>query len=66
MNAPNTSSFKPLDPGRIHAADAVEFEYWCNTLGCTPQQLAVVVAEVGEHVTEVRDELQRRFGIAHH
>ena len=50
--------FKPLDPGRVNAMDPVELSYWCKQLGCTEDELAKAVAEVGEHVTEVRSFLR--------
>lgn len=57
------SGFKPLDPGRIHALDPLEVEYWCKELNCTEHDLRAAVGKVGEHVTEVRQallEMQRR------
>ena len=53
-------SFKPLDPGRVNAVDPVESQYWCNELKCTEDELAKAVAEVGEHVAEVRRVLASR------
>ena len=52
------SSFKPLDPGRIHALDPVELEYWCKQLDCTEKDLMAAIGKVGEHVTEVRQALK--------
>ena len=52
--------FKPLDPGRIHAIDPVELQYWCQELGCTEEDLKDAVLKVGEHVTAVRAELESR------
>lgn len=49
--------FRPIDPGRIDAMDPVEVRYWCRELGCTEAELRRAVAEVGEHVTEVRERL---------
>ncbi|HEY6134245.1 MAG TPA: DUF3606 domain-containing protein [Rubrivivax sp.] len=49
--------FKPLDPGRIHALDPQEFQYWCKELKCTEKQLMDTIAKVGDHVTEVRQSL---------
>jgi hypothetical protein len=51
--------FHPLDPGRIHAIDPVEFQYWCTQLGCTDAELREALAEVGEHVTAVREWLAK-------
>ena len=47
--------YKPLDPGRVNAADPIETKYWCKELNCTEDELAKAVAKVGEHVTEVRE-----------
>ena len=54
------SHFKPLDPGLIHALDPVELKYWCEQLHCTETELHEVIAEVGDHVTAVRDRLASR------
>jgi Protein of unknown function (DUF3606) len=51
------ASFKPLDPGRVNAIDAVELRYWCRELKCTETQLSEAIARVGEHVTEIREAL---------
>ena len=48
------SSFKPLDPGRVNPMDPIELQYWCTQLKCTESDLVKAVAQVGEHVTEVR------------
>jgi hypothetical protein len=53
------AEFKPLDPGRIHVGDPVELAWWCAQLHCTAQQLTAAVAEVGDHVTAVREALGR-------
>jgi hypothetical protein len=47
-------NFKPLDPGRVNAVDPVELRYWCGQLRCSEAELTRAVAEVGEHVAEVR------------
>jgi hypothetical protein len=47
-------NFQPSDPGRVNAVDPVEAEYWCKELHCTGDQLAMALAQVGDHVTEVR------------
>ena len=47
-------NFKPLDPGRVNAVDPVELHYWCKELKCSEDALVKAVAEVGEHVAEVR------------
>lgn len=52
--------FTPHDPGRINAMDPVELQYWCNELGCTDEELKDAVAKAGEHVTAVREQLNRR------
>jgi len=54
------SHFKPLDPGRINTMDPVELQYWCKELHCTEVQLHNAIAEVGDHVTAVRDALASR------
>lgn len=51
------SQFKPLDPGRILADDALELQYWCKQLGCTEPALGEAIFKVGDHVTAVRDYL---------
>ena len=53
------ADFKPLDPGRIHVSDPVELAWWCTQLHCSQEQLTAAVAEVGDHVTVVREALQR-------
>lgn len=47
----------PMDPGRVHTLDPLELSYWCTELHCTEAQLKAAVAAVGEHVTEVRQQL---------
>lgn len=54
------SNFKPLDPGRVNAMDPIELQYWCGELHCTDAELKDAVAKVGEHVTEVREQLALR------
>jgi Protein of unknown function (DUF3606) len=49
--------FRPLDPGRVNSMDPIELRYWCRELGCSEEELQSAVAEVGEHVTEVREHL---------
>jgi hypothetical protein len=46
--------FKPLDPSRVNTVDPVEVNYWCKEFRCSEDELAKAVAEVGEHVAEVR------------
>ena len=53
-------NFKPLDPGRINAADPVELQYWCQQLRCTEPELQDALAGAGDHVTAVRDRLAAR------
>ena len=57
--------FKPIDPGRVNAIDPIEMNYWCNQLGCTLSQLNAAIARVGEHVTEIRQELTARGSLRH-
>jgi hypothetical protein len=52
------SGFKPPDPGRIHALDPLELEYWCKELDCTERELMAAIEKVGEHVAEVRQALK--------
>ena len=49
--------FQPLDPGRVNAMDPIELRYWCRQLDCTETALKDAVAQVGEHVTVVRERL---------
>ncbi|WP_137894753.1 DUF3606 domain-containing protein [Ramlibacter sp. 2FC] len=55
-------TFKPLDPGRVDPLDAREMAYWCREFGCTLPQLEAAIARVGEHVTALREELERVVG----
>ena len=57
--------FEPIDPGRVNPRDPIEMDYWCDQLGCDLSQLNAAIMRVGEHVTEVRQEL-KRLGIPHH
>jgi len=50
----------PSDPGRVNVIDPLELQYWCDELQCTPDDLIETVAQVGEHVTAVRDQLVSR------
>jgi hypothetical protein len=54
-------TFEPLDPGRVNTMDPVETIYWCRVLCCSETELNIAVAEVGEHVTELRDWLAHRL-----
>ena len=54
--------FKPLDPGRVNLMDPVEAAYWCREFGCDEKLLDEAVANVGEHVAEVRAWLATRRG----
>ena len=47
----------PSDPGRVNVIDPLELQYWCDELQCTHDDLIETVAQVGEHVTAVRDQL---------
>ncbi len=49
--------FKPLDPGRVHPHDPLEVRWWCRELGCSEDELRQAIAEVGEHVAEIRPRL---------
>ena len=40
-------------------------DYWCDQFGCDLPQLNAAIARVGEHVTEIRQELNRA-GIPNH
>jgi Protein of unknown function (DUF3606) len=53
----DSSPYKPLDPGRVDLLDQFERAYWCQTLRCSQEQLQQAVAEVGSHVTAVREYL---------
>ena len=50
----------PIDPGRVNVIDPLELEYWCRELQCTQDDLNEAVAQVGEHVAAVRDQLVSR------
>ena len=52
--------FQPLDPGRVNPSDPVEMSYWCAELHCTEKQLNAAISAVGEHVTEIRAEIERQ------
>jgi Protein of unknown function (DUF3606) len=54
------SGFKPLDPGRVNAMDPIELKYWCKEFRCSEDDLTAAVAEVGDHVAEVRQALASR------
>ncbi len=54
------STYKPLDPGRIDLLDQFERAYWCEKLHCSEAQLQQAAAEVGGHVTAVRDYLESK------
>lgn len=49
--------YKPLDPGRVDVLNSVELQYWCRELQCSEEDLTRAVAEVGSHVTAVREYL---------
>jgi hypothetical protein len=51
--------FRPIDPGRVNSMDPLELDYWSRHLGCTRDQLDAAISAVGEHVTEIREELLR-------
>lgn len=53
------ADFSPLDPGRINSTDPFEIQYWSLELGCTPEVLQDLVAQVGEHVNVVREALSK-------
>ena len=52
--------YKPLDPGRVEILTEVEQQYWSRELKCTEAELIQAVAEVGDHVTAVREHLASR------
>ncbi len=56
MVAPS-STYKPLDPGRIDTQNRVELEYWSKELHCTVAELADALSKVGAHVNVVREYL---------
>lgn len=60
MSEEPTSTYKPLDPGRIDALDEVEMRYWSKALDCTVAELRDAVSKVGEHVSAVREHLAER------
>jgi hypothetical protein len=47
-----------LDAFRIDMEETWEIRWWCERLGCTEEQLAKAVAEVGILAKDVRDFLQ--------
>ena len=53
-----SQDFKPLDPGRIETADPHELQYWCRQLDCTEEQLQAALAQAGNHVAQVRAQLE--------
>jgi Protein of unknown function (DUF3606) len=53
----NDPDFKPLDPGRVDIVDMLELQYWSREFHCTEAQLLQAVAQVGNHITSVRDYL---------
>ncbi|MBP2032737.1 hypothetical protein J2Z42_001411 [Clostridium algifaecis] len=48
---------KPLDSSRINIHEPYEVNYWCDTLGCTKQELINAVNQVGTSVTKVKNHL---------
>ena len=54
------SDFKPLDPGRVDTEDFMELQYWSREFHCTEAQLMRAVAQVGNHITSVRDYLAQQ------
>ena len=53
-------AYKPLDPGRVDVLNSVELQYWSRELDCTEEDLTQAVAQVGSHVTAVREYLASR------
>ena len=53
------ANFHPLDPGRVNLLDPMEVRYWCAQLECNESQLREAVAQVGEHVTQLRGFLKK-------
>ncbi|MDB5780007.1 MAG: hypothetical protein JWP93_2372 [Polaromonas sp.] len=52
------TSYQPLDPGRVETLDSLERAYWCKEFSITEAELMQAVAEVGNHVSAVRDHLE--------
>ena len=44
-----------LHSGTINIAVTWELNYWATRLGLTPDELIIVVAEVGNNLTDVRE-----------
>ena len=57
---PDDQAYKPLDPGRVDILSSVELQYWSRELHCTEDDVTEAVAQVGSHVTAVRDYLASR------
>jgi hypothetical protein len=53
---------KPTDRSGISMNDRHEVRYWIETLGCSKDELAAVVARVGNSPDAVRRELSRAWG----
>jgi hypothetical protein len=47
----------PQDGSRINVHERWELEYWCKTLGVTPEKLKEVVKKVGVMADDVRRHL---------
>ena len=60
MSDQPTSTYKPLDPGRIDPLDEAEMRYWSKELRCTVAELKDAVSKAGEHVSAVREHLAAR------
>jgi hypothetical protein len=48
------------DRSRIALDEDYEVRYWCERLGCTPDELRIAVREVGNSVEAVRDYLKKK------
>ena len=58
----DAAAFRPLDPGRVNPSDPTEMAWWCRQLGCSLDELNQAIERAGEHVSAVREALQRARG----
>ncbi|MDQ2897646.1 MAG: DUF3606 domain-containing protein [Actinomycetota bacterium] len=54
------SSERAFAPAERETYDPTELSYWCKELHCSEAELKDAVSKVGEHVTEVREQLASR------
>jgi hypothetical protein len=47
----------PADASRVNVHEPWELNYWCRTLGATPDQLKLAVKQVGTMVANVKKAL---------